>query len=85
MSVTIPVIINRSSLDNGRIYISTEHEALLGALKLGGRGEEELGDTVLIEAGGTIFEGDIRRVSGAHLSPRRSFAKYLRSVGRLCG
>jgi hypothetical protein len=85
MSMKIPVVINQSSLDNGRIYISTEHEAFLGALELGGRGEEDVGDTVVIEAGGSTFEGDIRRISGAHLSPRRSFAKYLRSVGASAG
>jgi hypothetical protein len=85
MTVTIPVEINQSSIDNGRIYIDAKHEPLFKGLRLGGRAEGEHGDTVMIEAGGNATESDIRRFSGARLSPRISFKAYLKSVGAAAG
>lgn len=78
--VAIPVTINQSSIDNGRIYIDAVHKPLFGNLRLGARSKDSLGDIVTIEAGGTNYETDIRESSAVRLSPRSSFKGYLAAV-----
>lgn len=81
----IPVIINQSSIDNGRIYIDASHKALLGNIRLGERSKDAVGDLVTIEAGGEKYETDIRESSATRLSPRSSFKRYLASVCAIDG
>lgn len=76
----IPVMINQSSIDNGRIYIDASHKALLGDIRLGTRSKDAVGDLVTIEAGSETYETDIRESSAVRLSPRSSFKRYLASV-----
>ena len=83
--ISIPFIINQSSIDNGRIYIDATHKALFGNLRLGTRSTRDVGDLVTIEAGANTHETDIRASSSVTLSPRSSFKAYLKSVDAQVG
>jgi hypothetical protein len=80
MSNSIPVIVNQSSIDNGRIYIDQEYKSFFGNIQFGSREATNKGTNVVIEANGTKYEGDIRISSGAKISPRKSFKTYLSAI-----
>lgn len=78
----INFIITQSSVDNGRIYFSSDDVAFFPSDVLGGRGKDEhASSTVSIQAGGVTHETDIRHSSSVRISPRKSFKAWLKAVG----
>lgn len=80
MSNSIPVIVNQSSIDNGRIYIDQKYKSFFGNIKFGSKDSTTKGTNVVIEANGTKYEDDIRIFSGVKISPRKSFKSYLSAI-----
>ncbi|KMJ52759.1 hypothetical protein ACG97_11870 [Vogesella sp. EB] len=77
----IPIELIAATIRNGRIYFSTEFKAVFPADTIA---EDRSSDakavsTVLIEAGGIDYHTDIRINSLTRLSPRKSFAAWLKS------
>lgn len=70
-----------STIRNGRIYFHSSDSSFFPAdsfgdrLRTGGRGVP-----VQFVAGGDVFESDIRDISTVRISPRKSFAIFLKSV-----
>lgn len=76
----------QSSIDNGRIYFPITDAKFFPAESLSDREREgHKGSDVTFKAGGYEFVGPIRVSSGQRLSPQRSFAKYLTSIGARAG
>lgn len=70
-----------SSIENGRIYFPNDGSEFFPADSLGDRaGGGAKGLRVRFVAGDFVFETDIRKFSAVRLSPRKSFAAYLKSV-----
>lgn len=80
MSNSIPVIVNQSSIDNGRIYIDQKYKSFFGNIQFGSKNSTTKGTDVVIEANGTKYEGDIRIFSGVKISPRKSFKAYFATI-----
>jgi hypothetical protein len=75
----IPLI--QSSIDNGRIYFAPTDVKFFPADSYGDRaGDGHRGTPVTFRAGGDEYETDIRISSGQRLTPRRSFAAFLKAV-----
>lgn len=76
----IETAITGATLRNGRIYFSASLASFFPADSLGARGGNgPHGVQVTIVAGGEEHETDIRLSSGQRISPRRSFARFLRA------
>jgi hypothetical protein len=76
----------QSTIDNGRIYFSNSDVKFFPSDSFGDReGDGHKGAPVVFRAGSLGFESDIRVSSGQRLSPRRSFADFLKSVGAVTG
>lgn len=68
-------------LRSGRIYFSASLTSFFPADSLGARGGNGAhGVPVTIVAGADEIETDIRLSSGARISPRRSFARWLKAI-----
>lgn len=71
----------QSSIDNGRIYFAPTDVKFFPADSYSDRaGDGHKGVPVIFRAGGDEYETDIRISSGHRLSPRRSFAAFLKNV-----
>ncbi|TIC78494.1 hypothetical protein [Crenobacter intestini] len=70
--------ITQSTLDNKRIYFSSEHKHLFPD-KLGSRKKGDLGAEVEFYVDGTIVKTDIRENSSLIISPRKSFGSFLKN------
>lgn len=71
-----------SAIKNGRIYFPASDVKFFPADSFGDRaGAGHKGVPVVFLASGLAFETDIRVSSGQRLSPRQSFASYLKQVG----
>lgn len=82
MNTAIETEITGSTLRNGRIYISASLAAFFPSDSLGARGGGgPRGLPVTIVANGEEYQTDIRLSSGRRISPRSSFARFLRAVG----
>ena len=80
MSLIVPVIVNQSTLDNGRIYIEDRYRSHFGALRFGERATAAKGDPIVLEVNGEAVHTDLRRMSGLRFGPRCSVQRYLRAV-----
>jgi hypothetical protein len=70
-----------STIRNGRIYFSSGDSSFFPADSFGDRSRTGgRGVTVEFVAGGDVIDTDIRDVSTVRISPRRSFASFLKSV-----
>jgi hypothetical protein len=70
-----------ATIDHGRIYFPSSDIAFFPADALADRAENgHRGQAVVFQAGGEEFKTDIRVSSGQRISPRSSFARYLKSV-----
>ncbi|NYT79047.1 hypothetical protein H0A71_18825 [Alcaligenaceae bacterium] len=82
----IDFVITQSSIDNGRIYFSSNDIDFFPADSLGGRGKDEHASaTVSIQAGNITQETDIRHSSSVRISPRKSFKAWLKEIGATDG
>lgn len=80
----IPLI--RSSIDNGRLYFQPTDVKFFPANSYGDRaGDGHSGVPVVFRAAGHDYETDIRISSGQRLSPRSSFAAFLKTVAAVEG
>ena len=71
----------KSSIDNGRIYFPPTDVKFFPPDAYGDRaGDGHKGIPVLFRASGLELESDFRISSGKRLSPRRSFAAFLKGV-----
>lgn len=71
----------QSSIDNGRIYFSITDAKFFPSDSLADRfGDGHKGQPVFFLAGTFRIETDIRILSGQRLSPRKTFAPYLKSL-----
>lgn len=78
--------VTQSSIDNGRIYFPIADKNFFPADSLSERNSSEhKGLDVTFIAGTKEYVGPIREYSGQRLSPRRSFARYLKEVGARAG
>jgi hypothetical protein len=78
-SVEIDLI--QSSIDNGRIYFSRSDVSFFPKDALSERAADDSSTrTVTFIAGPFTFETTIRKSSNVRLSPRKTFAPYLKSV-----
>lgn len=77
----IPIELIAATINNGRIYFSMEYKALFpaDAIAEDRSRDAKAANTVLIEAGGIDYHTDIRINSSTRLSPRKSFAAWLKS------
>lgn len=76
----------QSSIDNGRIYFPITDAKFFPADSLADRsGSGHTGELIVFIAGALRIEIDIRISSGQRLSPRRTFAKYLKSLNAAAG
>lgn len=70
-----------STIRNGRIYFSSSDSSFFPADSFGDRSRTGgRGVFVQFVAGGDVIETDIRDVSAIRVSPRKSFASFLKSV-----
>jgi hypothetical protein len=75
-----------STIRNGRVYFSSSDVNFFPADSFGDRaGDGHKGNPVEFVAGNNIYRTDIRVSSGERLSPRKSFAPFLREVGAVEG
>jgi hypothetical protein len=76
----------QSSIDNGRIYFPITDAKFFPADSLSERESDgHKGRDVTFIAGSHVFVGPIRVSSGQRLSPRKSFARYLKEVAARAG
>ena len=76
----------QSSIDNGRIYFPTTDVNFFPADSLADRkGDGHKGATVTLVTGNLRIETDIRISSSTRLSPRKTFASYLKSLSATAG
>ena len=77
----IDFTIIQSSIDNGRIYFDASCRSFFPEDAIGARGKDEHAPaTVTIEVNGEVIETDIRDVSSARLSPRKSVKSWLKNL-----
>jgi len=82
----IIIELNKSSINNGRIYFKSEDVNFFPKSSLGDRASSgNKGSQVLFKASGLEFRTDIRQNSGKTLSPRSSFAKYIKEIKAIEG
>lgn len=80
------IVLIESTIQYGRIYFSTADAKFFPADSYGDRkGGGHKGVPITFAGESYIFETYIRISSGQRLSPRKSFAKYLKSVGAIEG
>jgi hypothetical protein len=72
--------LNDSSITNGRIYFSASDKAFFPSDSFGTRDGEEKGDAVTFDIVGEQVSSDIRLVSGQRISPRKSFARFIKAL-----
>lgn len=76
----------KSSITNGRIYFSSEDIKFFPANSFGDRaGNGHRGKPVVFMASGLRIESDIRISSGKRLSPRSTFAPFIKIVSAKAG
>jgi hypothetical protein len=75
-----------STIDNGRIYLSTTDRPFFPKDSFGDRKKSgHKGNPVIFRAGAFVFEDHVREYSGTRISPRPDFSKYFKSVGAKVG
>ncbi len=80
------ITLNQSSIKNGRIYFPINDAKFFPADSLGDRTSDgHKGNLVLFCAGSFEIESDIRISSGQRISPRKTFAPFLKSVSAAVG
>jgi hypothetical protein len=80
------IILIQSSIDNGRIYFPINDAKFFPADSLADRASDgHKGESILFRAGGFEIESDVRISSGQRVSPRKTFAAFLKSVSALAG
>jgi hypothetical protein len=83
---TKEVTLIQATIDHGRIIFDRSDEGFFPPDSLGDRASSgKEGVPVVFRAGEFVYESDIRISSGNRLSPRRSFARFLKSVGARAG
>ncbi len=76
----------QATVDNGRIYFPSTDLKFFPADSFGDRmGDGHRGTPVVFRAAGLEIETDIRISSGQRLSPRSSFAAFLKQVSAVEG
>lgn len=76
----------QSSIDNGRIYFPINDVKFFPADSLADRsGSGHKGKSVIFLAGSFEIESDLRISSGQRISPRKTFAPFLKSVSASAG
>lgn len=83
---TREIALIQSSIDNGRIYFPTTDAKFFPADSFADRTRDgHKGEPVVFIAGALRIETDIRISSGQRLSPRKTFAPYLKSIRAIAG
>lgn len=82
MQTELTIDITGATLRNGRLYFGASDRDFFPTDALGDRSADgHQGRPVRLCAGADTHATDIRVCSGRRLSPRRSFANYLKSIG----
>jgi hypothetical protein len=80
------IILIQSSIDNERIYFPISDAKFFPADSLGDRAADgHKGKVVMFRAGNFEIASDIRISSGQRVSPRKTFAPFLKSVTASAG